>query len=273
MFSVSKAVSAVVSGIMQEQGLLDVHSPTELIQWSSPGDPRQAITPHHLMSMTAGLGEKESAQKIDPDLFDLIIADDKADSFSEKELFAKPGTAYHYNTGNYLIQSSIMKDRLGGLAEHYSFIHQELFRKIDINTAVVQVDNSGNLELGMFTFMSPRDMARFGLLLERGGDWQGEQIIPKHWLDYMLTPVNLANPWQTDYGVGIFPNTDNVENRFWPSLPEDAMNALGFRGVFVISVPSLDLVIVRTGDATSEDGILRRMGDFVKQVPSALPNL
>ena len=166
-----------------------------------------------------------------------------------------------------------MKDRLGGLAEHYSFIHQELFRKIDINTAVVQVDISGSLELGMFTFMSPRDMARFGLLLERGGDWNGEQIVAKSWIDYMLTPVNIANPWQTDYGVGIFHNTDNMENRFWPSLPEDAMNALGFRGVFVISVPSLELVIVRTGDATSEDGILRRMGDFVKQVPSPLPNL
>jgi len=72
--------------------------------------------------------------------------------------------------------------------------------------------------------------------------------------------------------VGLFPNTEIAGNRFWPSLPEDAMTALGFRGQFIVIVPSLDFVVVRTGHGTSEDGILKQMGKFIEQIPAALSN-
>jgi len=50
------------------------------------------------------------------------------------------------------------------------------------------------------------------------------------------------------------------------------MTALGFRGQFIVIVPSLDLVVVRTGHGTSEDGILKQMGKFIEQIPAALSN-
>jgi len=128
------------------------------------------------------------------------------------------------------------------------------------------------MDLGMFAFMSARDMARFGLFLKNEGNWEGEQIVPREWIEYMRQPSGLLTPWNTDYGVGIFPNTEIAGNRFWPSLPEDAMTALGFRGQFIVIVPSLDLVIVRTGHATSEGGILKQMDDFIEKIPATLPN-
>jgi len=273
LFSISKTVSAVLSGILVNQGLMDVHSPTGLAEWSSPLDPRHAITPHHLMSMTAGIGNKDKVDEIDPDLFDLVIADDRVELFSQMSSFGGPGSLYHYNTGNYLIQSKIIQDRIGGdLSDYYAYIQNELFMKIGINSAVVQADNSGNMDLGMFAFMSARDMARFGLFLKNEGNWEGEQIVPREWIEYMSQPSGLLTPWNTDYGVGLFPNTEIAGNRFWPSLPEDAMTALGFRGQFIVIVPSLDFVVVRTGHGTSEDGILKQMGKFIEQIPAALSN-
>ncbi|OUS36236.1 hypothetical protein A9R00_11655 [Oleispira antarctica] len=273
MFSISKTVSALLSGILTEQGLMDVHKPVNLDKWMSPVDPRHRITPHHLMSMTAGIGNKEKVDDIDPDLFDLLIADDRVEEFSSMASFAEPGSQYHYNTGNYLIQSKIIQNSIGGdMSDYYAYIQNELFRKIGINSAVVQTDNSGNMDLGMFAFMNARDMARFGLLLKNEGRWQDKQVVAKEWIDYMRKPSGLLTPWNTDYGVGIFPNTAIAGNRFWPSLPKDAMTAIGFRGQFIVIVPSLDLVIVRLGHGTSEDGILAQVGKFIEQVPKALVN-
>ena len=271
MFSISKTVSALLSGILTEQGLMDVHRPINLDKWQSPSDPRHRITSHHLMSMSAGIGDINKVDDIDPGLFDLLIADDRVEQFSSMASFAEPGSQYHYNTGNYLIQSKIIQDSIGGdMSDYYAYIQNELFRKIGINSAVIQTDNSGNMDLGMFAFMTARDMARLGLLLKNEGHWQGEQVVAKEWIEYMRQPSGLLTPWNTDYGVGIFPNTEVAGDRFWPSLPKDAMTAIGFRGQFIVIVPSLDLVIVRTGHGTSEDGILAQVAKFIEQVPKAL---
>jgi CubicO group peptidase (beta-lactamase class C family) len=37
--------------------------------------------------------------------------------------------------------------------------------------------------------MTTRDFARFGMLYLRGGQWDGEQIIPTSWVDESLTPA------------------------------------------------------------------------------------
>ncbi len=48
--------------------------------------------------------------------------------------------------------------------------------------------------------MSPRDMARFGLLILREGRWRGEQIVPEAWVDRMLAPYSDAgSTWDYSY--------------------------------------------------------------------------
>jgi CubicO group peptidase (beta-lactamase class C family) len=272
LFSASKTLTAVLTGMIQDDGLLDVHQPADVKEWDNPNDPRAAITPYMLLTMTSGLGSDKTDQKIDPDVFELVASDDMASVFAQKNLYAQPGTAWHYNTGNTLIQTRLLQDKLGGdLGNFYQYMHSRLFHKIQVASAVVQPDNAGNMAMGAFTFMTPRDMARFGLLLKNGGQWNGEQIIPADWFATMLDAVELPNPWNRDYGVGIFPNTQKVGEPFWPMLPEDTMSALGLRGQLIIVVPSLDLVIVRTGDAHDEQEILVDIGRFIYGLLPALP--
>ena len=203
---------------------------------------------------------------------DFLTVDDMAHAFTQKGLYAQPGTAWHYNTGNTLIQTRLIQEKLGGnLGNLYEYMQSRLFYKIQAKTAVVQPDNSGNMGIGAFMFMSPWDMARFGLLLENYGAWRGEQIISSQWLETMLDAVEQPNPWNRDYGVGIFPNTQKVGEAFWPMLPSDTMSALGLRGQLIIIVPSMDLVIVRTGDAHDEQEILVDIGRFIHDLLPALP--
>ena len=53
--------------------------------------------------------------------------------------------------------------------------------------------------------MSTRDLARFGLLMEQGGSWEGEQIAPSAWIEEsteaqttIRDTIGYADMWWTD---------------------------------------------------------------------------
>ena len=71
-------------------------------------------------------------------------------------------------------------------------------------------------------FATARDWARFGLLVNNRGVWQGEQILPPDWVAYSTTPTPLAP--QGKYGAQFWLNAGtpgNPADRLFPSLPAD----------------------------------------------------
>ena len=48
--------------------------------------------------------------------------------------------------------------------------------------------------------MSSRDMARFGLLYQNRGEWEGEQIVPSEWIRESTTSYTNENPERDGYG-------------------------------------------------------------------------
>jgi len=95
-------------------------------------------------------------------------------------------------------------------------------------------------------YATTRDFARFGQLLLDTGAWKGEQLISKDYTTKMLTPINeLTNDVDVaHYGYQIWLGTTD------DGMPFSLME--GLRGQMVISIPSLDMVVVRTGYAKSE---------------------
>ena len=90
-------------------------------------------------------------------------------------------------------------------------------------------------------YATTRDYARFGQLLLDTGSWKGTQLLDKAFVTDMLTPMAET--------------TDAVDTRFygyqiWLGTTDDglAFSCMeGLRGQFIVSVPGLDLVVVRTG--------------------------
>jgi CubicO group peptidase (beta-lactamase class C family) len=118
---------------------------------------------------------------------------------------------------------------------------------------------SGGGHFGGGLYMNANDMARFGLLTLRKGNWNGKQIISEDWINKSRTPTQAY----TGYGfMNYFLNTDK---KMYPSAPASAFTHIG-NGTNAIYVdPENDLVVVLRW---IED---KQIDGFLKILLSALP--
>jgi CubicO group peptidase (beta-lactamase class C family) len=118
---------------------------------------------------------------------------------------------------------------------------------------------SGGGHFGGGLFINAYDMARFGLLTLRKGNWNGKQIITEDWINQSMTPTSV----NTGYGfMNYFLNTDN---KMYPSAPATAYAHIG-NGTNAIYVDrENDIVaVIKWMDDKSVDG-------FLKLVLTSLP--
>lgn len=96
--------------------------------------------------------------------------------------------------------------------------------------------------------------ARVGQLMMMQGKWNGREWIRRDVVKQILTDQGLPRPPRsaTDpapaSGLAWYTNADGV----WPSVPRDAFMGAGAQHQFIMVVPSLDLIVVRNGDALAE---------------------
>jgi hypothetical protein len=123
--------------------------------------------------------------------------------------------------------------------------------------AVQSVSGGGHWGGGMF--INAYDMARFGLLTMRHGNWNGRQLISEQWVKQALTPTT-AN---TGYGyMNWFLNTNK---KLLPSASENTWVHIGNGTNMIYCDPEHDLVIVARWIANNG------MDGLVKSVLDAFP--
>jgi CubicO group peptidase (beta-lactamase class C family) len=95
--------------------------------------------------------------------------------------------------------------------------------------------------------MTARDMARFGLLFLRKGNWRGRQLISRRWVEESTTAYSVADG-DSGYGYSgygflwwVAVNGNHIP---YVDLPDGSFSARGFGGQFIVVIPTLDLVIV-----------------------------
>lgn len=112
---------------------------------------------------------------------------------------------------------------------------------------------SGGGHWGGGLFISAQDHARVGLLVARGGDWGGRQLISRRYLAELATPA-AVNP---QYGFLWWLNTGG---KLFPSIPKDALLALGGGQHIIWIAPTQDLVVIlRWVDKQQCDALLGRI--------------
>lgn len=117
---------------------------------------------------------------------------------------------------------------------------------------VQSVSGGGHWGGGMF--ISAFDMARFGLLTLRHGNWNGKQLISEQWIKQALTPT-IAN---TGYGyMNWFLNT---YKKLLPSAPASAWVYIGNGTNMIYCDPEHDLVmVVRWIENKDMDGVVKTL--------------
>jgi CubicO group peptidase (beta-lactamase class C family) len=98
-------------------------------------------------------------------------------------------------------------------------------------------------------YLTPRDMAKFGLLYLQGGKWNGRQVISPQWVEASLAAHTTLNG--TEYGYLWWRQWLNVAGTRY-----DGVTAKGNGGQRIYLWPSLNMVTVITG------------GNFNTQSPS-----
>src|SRR6266404_1534138 len=112
---------------------------------------------------------------------------------------------------------------------------------------------SGGTRWGGGLWISSRDMARFGYLYLRKGNWKGRQIISPNWIRMATTPTTIGQ----DYGYLFWLNT---KGRMLPDAPASSFAALGYGSNIIWVDPKDDLVVVwRWYQDKSADDFLKRV--------------
>lgn len=242
-FSAGKSVEATLVGILVGDGHLQVDQPAPIRQWEAP-DARSQITIRNLMNMASGLDCNNYALThplhFTPENHHSIGYNDGVDAFEASVaplLRFIPGTVNRYRNCDLLAVGQIIRETV---ERHYdvpylAFPQRYLFDRIGVRSAVLEPDPYGNLLLNGHNYMSTRDWARWGLLYQQDGIFNGERVLPSGWAEFVATP-SAASP---AYGAFFWLATPEH------SLPADAYWASGAEGNQTVIIPSRGLVVAR----------------------------
>jgi len=234
--SVQKSVISFLVGVAAGEGKLDIDRTVTSYSnggWSkATPEQERSITVRHLLSMTSGL---DDALRFDADA----------------------GTKWKYNTGAYSQVARVLETVLEQpIAE---------ITKTRLTDAIGMDDSrwverpwaanfTAAAKIGLA--VSARDLARFGLLIQAGGTWNGRDLLRSPgYLDAALSPSQELN---RSYGLLWWLNGNATSkasrgaNRMigWrvASAPDDLVAAQGALGRKLFIVPSRNLIVVRLGD-------------------------
>lgn len=252
-WSMAKTVTGALTGMMEADGMLDIHAPASVAEWQSADDPRGAITTHQLLQMSSGLNFSEvyTAGSQSDVILMLYTTGDTGGFAAKQTLGYPPGTHWSYSSGTTNIISRMQRSFFDDLHDYVNYPHARLFQPLGMHSAIMELDEADAFVGSSYMYATPRDWAKFGLLYMQDGTWNGERILPEGWVDYSRTPAE-STP-QGNYGAQLWLNAgevDNPEARPMPDLPAEMAYLSGFEGQNILMFPEQELIVMRMGLTT-----------------------
>ncbi|MCY1507315.1 6-aminohexanoate-dimer hydrolase [compost metagenome] len=255
VWSVSKSVLACVLGVAYGEGRFHLDDPAA--QHYPPLARHPGVTLRHLLNWSSGLAWEEDYEYAP--LTSSVVAmlytrgrDDMAAFAADFPLDALPGRRVRYSSGDSNLLSAALKGMTGDGYADYPWT--ALFEPLGIRSAVWERDGAGTFVASSYLYMSARDLARVGLLMQRDGRWQERRLLPQDWLRFVLAPAAHYRPREHPPGEAV-PGAHWWLNRAqtgapapWPHAPESTYAALGHWGQALYVLPEDRLVIVRYAD-------------------------
>jgi len=273
-FSAAKSYLSILAGLAFDRGLIrDIHEPVRRKVDDGGFEPPRnaAITWHHLLQQTS---EWEGELWGKPDLIDRNRSVGGRPSAGKKGThrdLQPPGTFWEYN--------DVRVNRLSlALLRVWRRPLPEVFRELVMEpigaspdwewhgyrNSYVEIEGRrmqsvpGGSHWGGGVRIHARDQARIGLLMLRGGEWDGRRILSRDWIERMRQPCPL-NP---QYGYLWWLNTDR---RWPPSAPASSYFASGAGGNLTWIDPDHDIVaVLRWIDPAARDGFIQRVMEAIR---------
>ncbi|MDD0974479.1 serine hydrolase domain-containing protein [Pseudomonas fontis] len=252
-WSISKSVLATLLGIAQGQGRFTLDDP--VARFYAPMQTHPEVRIKDLLHWASGLDWQEDYEyaPLKSSVVAMLYTRDRVDMAAytaSHAAVAAPGERFLYSSGDSTVLAAALRGMVG--SQHYDdWPWQALFDPLGIRTATWERDPSGTFVGSSYLYMSARDLARIGLLMQRDGQWQGRQLLPASWVKFNRAPFEhaTATPGEAVAGGQWWLNVPLAGGpRPWPDAPADTFAALGHWGQALYVLPKEKLVIVRYGD-------------------------
>jgi len=237
--SQQKSLIALLVGVGVDKGLIDIEKPVSSYigaGWTkASAEQEAAITIRHLLEMTSGLKENLTYE-------------------------APAGAKFFYNTPAYAKLKPVLEKVSG---QELWLVSQLWFTKIaDMHSTGWEQRPGAFADVGNPTGLvtTPRDLAIMGqIILDGGLKSNGARIISQQQITAMLTPTS-TNPaygrlwWLNDgaYSLGAGAGATRREGALIATAPRDLVAAQGAQDRKLYLVPSMKLIVVRTGQAAPD---------------------
>ena len=255
-WSISKSLFATVLGVAYGEGRFKLDDP--VAQHYPPFAKHPAVKMGHLLNWASGLNWQEDYEYAP--LKSSVVAmlytrgrGDMAAFTAAHELDALPGTRFRYSSGDSNVLAASLKQMLGEPA-YRDYPWTVLFEPLGITSATWERDASGTLVASSYAYLTARDLARVGLLMQRDGRWDQRQLLPASWVAFNRTPFanyqpDPQKPSEAVPGGQWWLNVALPQRaKPWPDAPESTFAALGHWGQGLYVLPQEKLVIVRFAD-------------------------
>ncbi|MER9882811.1 MULTISPECIES: serine hydrolase [unclassified Mesorhizobium] len=245
-WSMTKTVNAAIVGTLVKDGKLAMTNQGLFGPWT--GDGRAVISLADMMAMSSGLEFNEDYGDVADVTRMLYLEPDMASFAGSKPLTGEVGKVFSYSSGTAVMLSRLWQDAIGDKDKALAWPRTALFDPLGMHSAVLEADEHGTFVGSSYLYATARDWARFGQFLLQGGVWNGKEILPAGFVDWMREPATASKV----YGKGqLWIEGPGDEERpgagIAAGLPKDTYWMEGHDGQTVAIVPSEQLVVVRLG--------------------------
>lgn len=274
--SVTKSVTSALVGIALERGCL-----TSINQKMMEFFPELAgritdsrknqITIEQLLEMRAGYPWEESTKK----LFEMLYGGFRPSYLADVPLARDPGSDFDYSSLSAHILGVIVARACD--TDLRTFAKQHLFGPMGVEMGPWIQDWEGNYNGHADLHLTPRDMAKFGLLYLNDGMYEGNQVVPAAWVERSLRMFS-EDTW--DYPVGRNFTHMGYGYQWWSATAgiHRFHFAWGHGGQLIALLQPYDMVVVVTADPLfgqhgggpwkREKENMNLVGDFFASLPA-----
>jgi len=240
--SVSKSVGACVAARLIERGLLAPETPVTEVVPELAGSGYDGATVRHLLDMQVGVRFSEEYDDDDAEIARL----DRLYGFRPRRAADEPGSSYGFATetapegehGRVFHYVSLDLQVLGWVMERAAglsvpdLITREVWDGLGgEHPAYIALDAAGAAQLEGGFCSSLRDLARFGLLLCRGGVGPAGRVLPEAFIADGEQNGDREAFRRSDYGDVIDIPEPAYRNNFWTASFDDRTVLMGV-GIF-----------------------------------------
>ena len=242
-FSMAKTITTLQTGLAVKQGFISSFDAplTEQIQEYANDTRGQKATIAQLAAMKSGHEWEENYYLPLNMTTDLYFGKNAEALVLSHGFEREPGSEYEYSSGSTQLLGVFLKRALQAkepgltVSQHLS---RSLWQPLGMENDAIYTMDRPEVEGGMertycCVFASARDFARFGQLLLQDGQWNGQVLLDKAFIARMRQP-----DLQPYYGHSLWMD-GTYKHPFYLMQ--------GHEGQYVIVVPSLEMVVVRTG--------------------------